>query len=100
MTAKDIESILWLVPAIPLMAALINGFLSITFLRSKPKASLSSGQLTIRYVTSFIGITAIVSALIVSLICLFYLIGQPAPKPAEGEKHAAVNSSQVVASAE
>ncbi len=94
MTAKDIESILWLVPAIPLAAALVNGFLSITFLRSKPKTSLNSGQLGIRYATSFIGITAIVSALVISIICLSYLVGQPAPAHAE-KKAAAVNSAQV-----
>ncbi len=82
MTAKDIESILWLVPAIPLAAALLNGLLGIVFLRSKAKKNLTPGQLTIRYATSFIGITAIVSALVVSIICLVFLIGQPAPKEA------------------
>ncbi len=88
MTAKDIESILWLIPAIPLAAALLNGLLGIVFLRSKAKKDLTRGQLTIRYATSFIGITAIVSALVISVICLLYLIGQPAPHSSEEQKNA------------
>ncbi|HEX2916422.1 MAG TPA: NADH-quinone oxidoreductase subunit L [Chloroflexia bacterium] len=95
MTAKDIESILWLVPAIPLVASLINGLISILFLRSKAKKDLTGGQLTARYATSAIGIVAIASALVISLICLFYLIGQPAPAPEKST--ATANSSQVVA---
>jgi NADH-quinone oxidoreductase subunit L len=96
MTAKDIESILWLVPAIPLAAALINGLLSILFLKSKPKKELSKGLLTIRYATSFIGIVSIASVLVISLICLSYLLGQPAPKQPEAAPHAVV-SGQVTA---
>ncbi|MBN9388535.1 MAG: NADH-quinone oxidoreductase subunit L [Chloroflexi bacterium] len=88
MTAKDIESILWLIPAIPLAASLINGLLSILFLRSKTKQSLSSGQLAVRGATSAIGIVSIVSALVISIICLSFLLSQPAP--AEPAEHAAV----------
>lgn len=96
MTAENIQSILWLIPAIPLAAALINGLLSIVFLRSKSKASLSSGQLAIRNSTALIGIVSILAALVISLICLFYLIGQPAPARATGEKTTgSVNSTQV-----
>ena len=93
MKAEDIQSILWLIPAIPLAASLLNGLLSILFLRSKPKTSLTPGQLNIRYATSFIGITAIISVLVISLICLFYLIGQPAPAEETG-KSAVVGSAQ------
>lgn len=89
MTAKDIESILWLIPAIPLAASLLNGLLSIVFLRSKAKKDLSQGQLMIRYGTSFIGITAIASTLVISIICLAFLLGQPAPHHSEGDKPAA-----------
>ncbi len=94
MTAKDIESILWLIPAIPLAAALLNGLLSILFLRSKPKQELSSGLMTIRHTTSVIGIASIVSALVISIICLTFLLGQPAPAHPTG--HTAT-SGQVVA---
>ncbi len=98
MTAKDIESILWLVPAIPLAAALLNGLLSIVFLRSKAKKSLSSGQLNIRYATSFIGITAILSSLVISIICLSFLISQPAPQTVEKKTQTgSVPSSLVLA---
>jgi NADH:ubiquinone oxidoreductase subunit 5 (subunit L)/multisubunit Na+/H+ antiporter MnhA subunit len=93
MTAKDIESILWLIPAIPLAAALLNGLLSIVFLRSKTKQSLSGGQRAVRGATSAIGIVAIVSALVISIICLSYLLGQPAP--AEPAEHAAIATQQV-----
>ncbi len=87
MTAKDIESILWLIPAIPLAAALLNGLLSILFLRSKPKQSLSGGQRAVRGATSAIGIAAILSALVISIIGLSFLLSQPAP--AEPVEHTA-----------
>ncbi len=94
MTAKDIESILWLIPAIPLAAALLNGLLSILFLRSKSKQELSSGLMAIRHATSVIGIASIVSALVISIICLTFLLGQPAL--AHPTEHKAT-SGQVVA---
>jgi NADH-quinone oxidoreductase subunit L len=97
MTAKDIESILWLIPAIPLAASLLNGLLGIVFLRSQPKDSLSGGKLAIRYATSAIGITAIASSLVISLICLTFLIGQPAPHHGEEKKTTgSVNNSALV----
>lgn len=85
MSAEDIKSIIWLIPAFPLAAAFLNGFIALTFLRSKPKESLTSGQRNLRYLTSFIGIAAIASALTVSLIVLFYLIGA-------NEKHLEVSN--------
>jgi NADH-quinone oxidoreductase subunit L len=72
---ENIKSIIWLIPAFPLVASLINAVIALAFLRSKPKESLSKGQLYLRYFTSFVGIFSIASALVVSLIVLFFLIG-------------------------
>lgn len=95
MTPKDI---LWLIPAIPLAAALINGLLGILFLRSKPLASLTSGQIAIRKTTGYIGIFAILTALALSITCLVYLINQPAPhhgetKEGEHKSGAVINNA-------
>ncbi len=75
MNLEDVKSIVWLIPAIPLVAAFINGFIALVFLRSKPKSSLTPGQLNLRYLTSFIGIAALASSLIVSLLVMVFLIG-------------------------
>ncbi|NWJ97346.1 MAG: NADH-quinone oxidoreductase subunit L [Chloroflexi bacterium] len=70
------KSIIWLIPTLPLAAAFLNGFIALTFLRSKPKSELTATQRGLRYLTSTIGILAIAAALLVSLIVLFFLIGQ------------------------
>jgi len=75
MTAEDVKSILWLVPAIPLIASFLNGFISLTFLASKKKSDLNSGQMLARNLTGIIGITAIVSSLTISIILLLFLQG-------------------------
>jgi len=75
MTAKDVESILWLVPIIPLVASFINAFISLAFLASRKKSDLTAGQLFARGLTGVIGITAIISSLTISIILLVFLQG-------------------------
>jgi NADH-quinone oxidoreductase subunit L len=75
MNADTVKSILWLVPAIPLIASILNAFISLTFLASKKKADLTPGQKFARGLTGIIGITAIISALTISIILMFWLNG-------------------------
>ena len=75
MSVEDVKSIIWLIPAFPLAAAFLNGFVALVFLRSKPKTQLSQAQLYLRYFTSFVGIFALVSALVTSLIVLSFVAG-------------------------
>ncbi len=78
MSVENLKSIIWLIPALPLAAAFLNGFISLVFLRSKQKKELTRGQLNLRYLTGAVGILSIAGALLISLLVLTTLLGADA----------------------
>lgn len=83
MTLEDVKSFLWLIPALPVLAALINGTISLGALVSRKKKDLNSSQLFLRNLTAIIGIVAIASALVMSVLVLIALLGTSGEKRIE-----------------
>lgn len=74
MSASDVQSFLWLIPALPLLASIINAIISLSALASRKKRDLNSGQMALRNITAVIAIIAIASALIMSVLVISYVI--------------------------
>ena len=83
MSLEDVKSVVWLVPALPVLAAIINAIISISTLASRKKKNLTPAQRTLRNLTAIIGIVAIASALVISLLIMIALIGSSGEKRIE-----------------
>jgi NADH-quinone oxidoreductase subunit L len=75
MNVDALKSVVWLVPALPLLASFLNGLISLLFLASRKKTDLNSTQKMWRNLTAIIGITAVLSALIIALLNLGFIFG-------------------------
>jgi NADH-quinone oxidoreductase subunit L len=75
MNVDALKSVVWLVPALPLLASFLNGLISLLFLAGKKKADLTGTQRMWRNLTGIIGITAVASALVISLLNLVFIYG-------------------------